>query len=87
MSTIKPESDHPTKLTNEQYDRCWRVAEAFVRKNESIRNKQLREVVGIGYDQAIGFFNRAVSEKRLVRRGTSSGTHYVLTENSEKPEK
>lgn len=72
------DSENPTKLTNEQFERCWKVANAFVSKNKTIRNQQLREIAGIGYDQAIGFFKRAVSEKRLLRKGVGSGTHYVL---------
>ncbi len=70
--------EHPTKLTNEQFESCWKTAKAFLSKNKTIRNQQLREIAGIGYDQAIGFFNRAVTEKRLLRKGVSSGTHYVL---------
>jgi hypothetical protein len=69
---------HPTKLTNEQYERCWKVAEEFLSNNKIIRNQQLREIAGIGYDQAITFFKRAVEEKRLVRKGMGSGTNYVL---------
>ena len=79
--TDKPEIERPTTLTSEQYARCWRLAEAFLEKHASIRNKQMREISGIGYDQAIGFFKKAVIEKRLTRRGTSSATHYVLNEN------
>jgi hypothetical protein len=78
MSGKTPEIEHPTTLTNEQFARCWNLAESFVKKNGTIRNKQMREVSGIGYDQAIGFFKRATSEKRLLRKGTASGTHYVL---------
>jgi len=54
------------------------TAKAFLSKNKTIRNRQLREIAGIGYDQAIAFFHRAVTEKRLLRNGVSSGTHYVL---------
>ena len=32
----------------------------------------------MGSDQAIAFFNRAVAEKLLIRKGVSSGTFYVL---------
>lgn len=78
MSTNKPEAEHPTKLTKEQYVRSWNLAEAYLEKHGRIRNKQMREISGIGYDQAIGFFKRATGEKRIVRKGTSSGTHYVL---------
>lgn len=75
---IEQDREYPTKLTNDQYERCWKVARAFLSKNNTLRNKQLREIAGVGYDQAIGFFNRAVIEKRLLRKGVGSGTHYVL---------
>lgn len=78
MSAIKFEGEHPTKLKNEQFARCWKVAREFVVKNGSIRNKQLRKITGIGYDQAIDFFKRAVSEKHLLRQGSGGGTRYVL---------
>ena len=67
-----------TSLTDSQYKQYWRIIAAFLRKNPSIRNRQMREISDIGYDQAISFFNRATSEKRLVRKGKSGGTHYVL---------
>jgi hypothetical protein len=76
MSALNRE--HPTRLTDEQFSRSWKVAEAFLSKNRTIRNQQLREIAGIGYDQAISFFNRAVAEHRLKRKGVGSGTHYVL---------
>ena len=83
MSAIKSEREHPTILNEEQYVACWKVALPFLKEHGSIRNKQLREVACVGYDQAIGFFNRAVNEKRIVRRGIGSGIHYLLngTEN------
>lgn len=68
------------KLTNEQFDRCWKILRAFLSKHKTIRNQKLRELAEIGYDQAIEFFNRAVSEKFLLRKGVSSGTHYVMNE-------
>jgi len=78
MSTTKPEIERPTTLTSEQYAHCWQLAEAFLERHGSIRNKQIREISGIGYDQASGFFRRAITEKRLIRRGVSSAIHYVL---------
>lgn len=66
------------KLTEEEFESCWETAKVFLSKNKTIRNQQLREITCIGYDQAIAFFNRAVTEKRLLRKGVSSGTHYVL---------
>jgi hypothetical protein len=55
---------------------------AFLKKKPSIRNRELREVAGIDYDQAITFFNRAILEKSLVREGKFSGTHYILPNRS-----
>jgi len=81
---VKPDTiggkshERPTKLTNEQFESCWKTAKVFLEKNQTIRNKQLREITGIGYDQAISFFNRAVAEKHLLRIGVGSGTHYIL---------
>jgi hypothetical protein len=39
MGTLKPEREHPTKLTDEQFAQCWKVAEAFLKKSGSIRNR------------------------------------------------
>ena len=50
-----------------------------LRMNHSIRNTSLRELTGLNYDQAIRFFNRAIGEGVLVRRGKAAGTHYVLS--------
>ena len=77
-TTPKPEREHPTRLTDEQFSQCWKVAESFLTKTGSIRNRQLREISGIGYDQAIGFFNRALNENRVERRGLAGATHYVI---------
>jgi hypothetical protein len=84
MGIFKPEHEYSTKLTDEQFAHCWEVAEVFLKKTASIRNRQLREISGIGYDQAIDFFNRAVDEKRVVRLGSGSGTHYVLKTGEQK---
>ena len=54
------------------------AAIGYLKTNSSIRNRDIREVAGIGYDQAIHFFNRAIAEKRLTREGSGSGTRYVL---------
>ena len=81
-------SKHPTKaktypdsrrrVSDETYNRCVEAALLFLKHNSSIRNRELRKVAGIGYDQAIIVFNRAMLEKRLLRLGRASGTHYVL---------
>jgi hypothetical protein len=75
---------HPrTKLTDSEYKRCLKVVERSLRTNQSIRNRELREATGMNYDQAIAFFKRATSERRLVRRGSAGGTRYVLATQSE----
>jgi hypothetical protein len=65
-------------MNDADFARCLSIATEFLDNQESIRNSNLREIAGIGYDQAIRFFNRAVDEGRLERKGKSSGTHYTL---------
>lgn len=67
-----------TQLNDKQYNHCWKLVERFLQKNGSIRNREFREITTLGYDQAINFFKRATTEKRLIREGTSSATRYVL---------
>ena len=75
-----PISDQPARkhLSDDQYNMCWQQVKLFVQERGSIRNRQVRELAAIGYDQAIDFFNRALGERRLLRKGKSSGTHYVF---------
>ncbi len=58
------------------------IALNFLRSNEHIRNRDIRAVASIGYDQAIHFFNRAIAEKRLIREGSGSGTKYTFPQKS-----
>ena len=74
----KPSTDSRTRLSEETFERCMDAALVFLKANPSIRNSKLRELTGIGYDQAISFFNRAILAKRLVRNGHSSATNYTL---------
>jgi hypothetical protein len=80
----KPTTDSRTKLSEDTYGRCWNATLVFLKTNASIRNRELREVTGIEYDQAITFFNRAILEKTLLRKGHASGTHYILAKRSTK---
>jgi predicted HTH transcriptional regulator len=70
-------SQSRSTLSDEAYERCLQIAVEYVARNQTIRNRQLREVTGISYDQAIYFFNRAIGSNRLVRKGTGSSTYYV----------
>jgi len=69
-----------TTLDNDTYVRCWKRAKAWLRNAGAIRNRELRELTGINYDQAIKFFSRAAREGVLQRRGRGSGTHYTVPE-------
>ncbi len=68
-----------TTLSEEEYRQCMEATTLFLTENRSIRNRELRKLTDINYDQAIAFFNRAISEKTLRRQGQASGTHYILT--------
>ncbi|MGH6629318.1 MAG: hypothetical protein ACREB3_06275, partial [Burkholderiales bacterium] len=67
-----------TGLTEAQYAECWGLVLSYLRKHGSIQNKQFRVETGLGYDQAIRFFKRATTEKRLKREGIGSRTCYFL---------
>ena len=66
-----------TTLTDMEYKRCLRITKAYVRKNGSIQNRQVRKITGLNYDHAIAFFGRATNENQLVRQGKGSATCYV----------
>ena len=53
----------------------------YVEKNGSITNRQCRELLGIGYDQAISLFNTMIEDGQLVRVGKTAGTRYVLPDS------
>ncbi len=67
-----------TLLTEAEFLRALNEVKRHLRQEQSIRNTSLRDLTGLNYDQAIKFFNRAIEEGVLARRGKASGTHYVL---------
>jgi hypothetical protein len=69
-----------TTLDDATYVRCLKSVKAWLKSASAIRNRELRELTGINYDQAIKFFARASKEGILERRGQSSSTHYVLSQ-------
>jgi hypothetical protein len=77
MNAANDESSR-SRLSDRHFEECMAVAVSYLKTNSSIRNRDIREVASIGYDQAIHFFNRAIIEKRLVREGSGSSTRYVL---------
>jgi hypothetical protein len=56
----------------------------FIRKNGFITNRQCRELLGIGYDQAITLFNKMLASKELIREGKNSAVKYRLPTLSDK---
>jgi len=83
MSATAGESS-PTKLSDSQFEECMAIALHYLKSNAFIRNRDIRAVGSIGYDQAIHFFNRVIAEKLLTREGSGSGTRYVLPKGKEK---
>jgi hypothetical protein len=75
-------TDSRTTLSDETYERCLSATVEYLKTVPFIRNRDLRAITRIEYDQAITFFNRALEEELLQRRGKASGTHYVLNEKS-----
>jgi len=55
-----------------------RIAMLYLNSKPSIRNRDIRALAAISYDQAIHFFNRAIAERRLIREGSGGGTRYLL---------
>jgi hypothetical protein len=69
-----------THLSDAVYRQALNVAIRHLRTDGALKNKNIRTLAGLNYDQAIKFFNRAVAEGALVRVGRSGGTHYELSE-------
>jgi predicted HTH transcriptional regulator len=67
-----------TTLLEAQTAQVEKAVRIYLRQHESITNRKLRELTGIGYDQAIFFFAEMVKANRLSRIGTGSATKYVL---------
>lgn len=49
-----------------------------IRAHGSVRNRECRELLGIGYDEAIALFNAMIGAGEIVRVGRTSGIRYVL---------
>ena len=78
-------SSSRTALSDSEYRRAVSEVVRHLSQNSSIRSTSLRELTGLNYDQAVKFFNRAIDEGVLVRRGKASGTHYVAA-SGERPD-
>jgi len=71
-------SKSTTTLSDEQ---CAQVEDLIIRYLEThshLTNRLLRELSGIGYDQAIYFFKLMTAKRRLTKIGEAGGTRYLL---------
>jgi hypothetical protein len=50
----------------------------YIKQNGFITNRQCRDLLGIGYDQAITLFNNMVNANELIREGKTSSIKYRL---------
>ena len=73
-----------SRLSGSHYEECLAIARRYLKTHPSIRNRDIRQASGIGYDQAIHFFNRAILENQLVREGSGGSTCYVLPKRQAK---
>ncbi len=67
-----------TRITEKEFAKIVVSVRQFLRKESSIKNRTLRDLTGLNYDQAISFFNTAVARGVLRRSGRGSTTHYTL---------
>ncbi|MDQ3745148.1 MAG: hypothetical protein M3444_12265, partial [Acidobacteriota bacterium] len=74
-----------TTLSKGEVARIMALVKSYLKKHSSISNRTLRELAGIGYDQAIYFFNMMVNERQLERGGKGSGTCYTLPKAGPRP--
>lgn len=72
----------PRGLSEEGYRQALRATKVYLQQHEYIRNRDIRKLVPIGYDQAIAFFNRAVAEHELERLGLAGSSRYVSVKSS-----
>ena len=84
MPSKPPKTDSRTSLSEATYQKCFRAALDYLAKHEFIRNRDIRAVTGIGYDQAIVFFNRTLFEKRFVRVGVGGATRYAYPQKKKR---
>jgi hypothetical protein len=67
-----------TRITEKEFAEIVVSVRKFLKKESSITNRTLRVLTGLNYDQAISFFNIAVTRGVLRRSGRGSATHYTL---------
>ena len=72
----------PTKLSEHEIERVRAAVVRHLKRYDCIKNSELRKLTGIGYDQAIFFFNKMLELRVLTKFGTGAGTRYILAASS-----
>lgn len=67
-----------TKLSEEEITKVKTLLLQYFTDNDYITNRELRDLSGISYDQAIYFFRQMINQNIVNRLGTKSNTHYIL---------
>ena len=70
-----------TSLSDSNYAKALAVALGCLKIQGRITNSDVRSLTELRSDQVVRFFNRAIDEGHIERRGRLSGTHYVLAGN------
>ena len=68
-------------ISDSDYDEALAATLGHLKAQGRIENEDVRSLTELRYDQVIRFFNRAIDEGHIERRGRLSETHYVLAEN------
>ncbi len=71
----------PTTLPENRMIEIESAVRTYLQTHKSITNREVRQLTGISYDQAISFFNEMLRAGRFERVGVYSGTRYVLPRN------
>jgi hypothetical protein len=67
---------HKTTLTSEEFSKIELIVLDYLETKEFISNREIRNLTGIGYDQAIFFFASMIENRILIKVGASSATKY-----------
>ncbi len=77
-------SEFPTSLTEKDLTRIQDIVIKYLKANDFVTNRLLREVIDITYDQAIYFYRKMLEREILKKIGTASGTRYIMNANKRK---
>jgi hypothetical protein len=83
MPSLEKKRKPSTVLSDVEIEQLIKLVRNHLKSYPAINNRTLRALSGIGYDQAINFFNSMVEKKLLFREGKGSGVKYTLPPESD----